>query len=1724
MNSRRGFRGSCGARAARRRRPSPAVEALEERCLLDAAGAAAAAGAGGVIKFTFGDTQNNLYVLKSYSPQSADVGPIDGLDPALNLVIGVRYTAVVASFPHHPLELIAGGASPFDDVVLLAQTNKGEPGNQTAKWEHDPGVDWTTDPARKAVSFTLTPALAEALFDPARGLTPQYRCGNPFHRGFQRGPLLFSSGAPTPKSAPHDGFGGGIADASTLATDARGSAAASGTMATPGGVDVFRYVAPATGTLTVTQSGGAKGTLGNLVLVYDGSQTLVDLGGSGAAGATARVQIPVVAGATYFIQASGYRGSVGAYHLAMAVQPQAAAAPGERALALDGQGSAGQSGNIPTPGGQQDYQLTATTSGEMTVTEGAAPGSQLDPLLKVNNDLGMLVAADNDGAGAGLSRVRFRVTAGQTYHVQAGALGLSLGRFALTIGTQDFGDSPDEAQAVAFSSQNTAGLSGQIEAVGEGDYYQFAATFTGSMSAELDAAPGSTMRVALAVDGSTSAAVPGLVETSSHGGTTLRAVFPVVEGRIYQLRAAAVGADTGGYRLGLGPTAPAAGLAGAQSIPLSASGSAAISGAIGLPGDAFFYRFTAPITGPMAIAQQAAGGTALDSVLAVYDASGARLATDDDGCGGLDSLVRLSVTAGQTYYVRASGYGNSTGQYTLTLATDVFGHTFATASPLPLDATGSGRGSGSIGWAGAADVFRIVAPTTGDETLRLDAAEGSTFDGVLQVFDAGGNLIDRDDDGGDGYNSRVDVHLVAGRTYYLKVSGSGASLGGYDLLIGNGLGDGSADAFPIALGPGEYASQTGWIDQSGEATTFRFVAPKSGMLTVIEASAPEGPFVGTLAVLDGSGRVLAHQSAQAVGGTYKAGGDIDELSSVLAKVLVPVVAGQTYDFRVAGQGASTGQYLVDVALDDADSVDDDSVATTLALDASSHSAGVDGRIALPGDLERFRVTAPLTGELVVNQGAVPGDFLGAVQVTEPGTSLMVSDTAAIGGDDPQDVGKGYSRLSLHVTAGATYLIEVGGVGSSFGSYHLDIREFPTSTRNLSTRDLDQGVTPEQMVATLLGPGNSTVQVVPGSVAYAGIDNASGTFAGGAGILDSRDGSAPAFSSGIVLTNGNASNVIGPNDQNAASEVNGVAGSPLLDRLVRGGSLDASTLTFRFVPTVNVIQFRYVFASEEYGQAAGSTPFNDVFGFFVNGLDYARVPGTGTPSAGTGQTVSVNSINDRVNSQYYLDNTFTPAGGFGHLNTQMNGLTRVLTLTAPVRAGQVNTITLTIADTTDPQVDSAVFVQAGSLQAVREQVPAAAGDLAFSRFVQEADALDTRVAAGQLTKAQIQFPIQQVAVDTVLKAAHLTGDFLVIPIDPVDFTLTGPDGLQVSAGAGQGASGNVGNAFYVGDGANQLLVIPNANPGHYQVSLVGIGGGASLFGASYVSASGAVTSVLLAGDLRGASTSAILDFQNPDGGLVQGSISATPTDAAPTLGSVANLVSAAANSQVLASIGVLSTPLPATGPGADVGGGPGQATGRGGVTTPVPQPSAVGRLDEAAEGPPDPDALARELAALLDGLRHGLLDARSRLGLLLGDGCEGRLGGVLGLLRPGIAPSGALLDSLLARLRAKAPAGRVAPGNAPPEARSPRRTRPVVGPRPAAPTDPRPGPARAPGASVDPPRPAGEVAPSAMRAGAPIAVMIAGIGLARAADLRALGHSCRARGRSGPAHGQQHKES
>lgn len=234
--------------------------------------------------------------------------------------------------------------------------------------------------------------------------------------------------------------------------------------------------------------------------------------------------------------------------------------------------------------------------------------------------------------------------------------------------------------------------------------------------------------------------------------------------------------------------------------------------------------------------------------------------------------------------------------------------------------------------------------------------------------------------------------------------------------------------------------------------------------------------------------------------------------------------------------------------------------------------------------------------------------------------------------------------------------------------------------------------PSVLVQNLLGLGVSY-----SDVQYVGTGGSSGTFTGGTGIIG--------FNSGIILSDGLAASVVGPCSDTASNclgtpgdqDIANMLGIPVAD------TYDATSLSFDFVPTYNTISFQYVFASDEYDEYVGSE-FNDSFAFFLNGTNVALIPGTST-------YVSINTVNLDSNSSYFIDND--PDDGSCHLNTEMHGLTTVLTVNAAVTPGVNNTIKMVIADVGDCNLDSNVFIQSNSFNSGPTATPTWTGTPTFT---------------------------------------------------------------------------------------------------------------------------------------------------------------------------------------------------------------------------------------------------------------------------------------------------------------------------------------------------------------------------------------------------------------------------
>jgi hypothetical protein len=131
--------------------------------------------------------------------------------------------------------------------------------------------------------------------------------------------------------------------------------------------------------------------------------------------------------------------------------------------------------------------------------------------------------------------------------------------------------------------------------------------------------------------------------------------------------------------------------------------------------------------------------------------------------------------------------------------------------------------------------------------------------------------------------------------------------------------------------------------------------------------------------------------------------------------------------------------------------------------------------------------------------------------------------------------------------------------------------------------------------------------------------------------------------------------------------------------------DACVVEFDFTPSMSdTIRFTYVLASEEYPEYA-NTSFTDRFLFLVseNSAAYANIaflPGTTIP-------VEINSVNQMINPQYYIDNLSGPnAGSF-----VFDAYTTPFEAKFFAQTGASYHIKLVIADVSDNVFDSAIFL-------------------------------------------------------------------------------------------------------------------------------------------------------------------------------------------------------------------------------------------------------------------------------------------------------------------------------------------------------------------------------------------------------------------------------------------------
>lgn len=197
-----------------------------------------------------------------------------------------------------------------------------------------------------------------------------------------------------------------------------------------------------------------------------------------------------------------------------------------------------------------------------------------------------------------------------------------------------------------------------------------------------------------------------------------------------------------------------------------------------------------------------------------------------------------------------------------------------------------------------------------------------------------------------------------------------------------------------------------------------------------------------------------------------------------------------------------------------------------------------------------------------------------------------------------------------------------------------------------------------------------------------------------GTFSSENSTFP-FQNGILLTTGaieSAGNGLNTTTLNEGTS-NWGTDSDLENVLGISGTLNATSIEFDFLSATNKIAFNYILASEEYNTNF-PCQYSDGFAFLIKRagtsepyVNIALIPGTSIP-------VNTNTIHDEIVG-------FCPAEneeffeGYNLGDTNYNGRTKVLTATASIQPNDLYHIKLIIADQSDQNYDSAVFIESVS---------------------------------------------------------------------------------------------------------------------------------------------------------------------------------------------------------------------------------------------------------------------------------------------------------------------------------------------------------------------------------------------------------------------------------------------
>ena len=179
----------------------------------------------------------------------------------------------------------------------------------------------------------------------------------------------------------------------------------------------------------------------------------------------------------------------------------------------------------------------------------------------------------------------------------------------------------------------------------------------------------------------------------------------------------------------------------------------------------------------------------VDSYLRLENDQGEQVAKDDDSGGFPDARIKYTAPDGGEYKIIATTFLGGTGKFTLT-AKNLAGEKDIVAEGKRIELKlkdGNGSVKSSIGATDPKFKNKLAKAILVDfkegKTYQIDHMSGA-FDAYLYLLDSNGKVLAEDDDGGEGFNSRIVVtDAKAGRYLLIATSLFGNLTGEFTLTV-----------------------------------------------------------------------------------------------------------------------------------------------------------------------------------------------------------------------------------------------------------------------------------------------------------------------------------------------------------------------------------------------------------------------------------------------------------------------------------------------------------------------------------------------------------------------------------------------------------------------------------------------------------------------------------------------------------------------------------------------------------------------------------------------------------------------------------------------------------------------------------------------------------------------------------------------------------------------------